>query len=282
MTRPALIQSVFAPAIRAINALEQRIVTAEDDADAMLWDQARQVVEQLDAGLSQRQLAAQWINVRTGEPYSHVHVHRTRQVFERYSGVTPRPRFRDAYNEIDQASKAHVAQNTGENEWYTPEPYIAAARSVLGAIDLDPASTSDANRIVQARTFYTRADNGLSKEWRGRVWMNPPYAQPLIEQFCDKLAASVQSGTVTHAIVLVNNATETAWFRTLANLACALCFPTGRVQFWHPDRAPAEPLQGQAVLYIDRGNGDFNAFTPSFSRFGFLVLKVTPGLDVLF
>ena len=61
----ALVQSVFDYAIREINALETRIVTAEDDADAMLWEQARQVVEQLEAdgGPSQRQLAKQWINV---------------------------------------------------------------------------------------------------------------------------------------------------------------------------------------------------------------------------
>lgn len=30
---------------------------------------------------------------------------------------------------------AHVGQNSGENEWYTPGPYIEAARKVLGAID---------------------------------------------------------------------------------------------------------------------------------------------------
>ena len=70
----ALVQSVFDFALREINALEDRIVRAEDDADAMLWEQAQHVVAQLDAGLTQRQLAAQWINARTGEPYSVAHV----------------------------------------------------------------------------------------------------------------------------------------------------------------------------------------------------------------
>jgi ParB family chromosome partitioning protein len=264
---PAVIESIFESSVREINALEQRIVHYDDEADALLWEQAGQVVAQLEAGLSQRELAAQWINARTGEPYSHVHVHRTKLTVERYLKVTSRPLFRDAYNAITNG--AHVGKNTGEFEWFTPAAYADAARAVLGVIDLDPASTPEANVIIQARVFYTRADNGLDREWRGRVWMNPPYAQPLIEQFSDKLAASVHSGTVPQAIVLVNNATETAWFGTLASVATALCFPAGRVQFWHPDRPSATPLQGQAVLYVGAA---IDAFAAAFAEFGFVAI----------
>ena len=107
---PALVQTVFDFAIREINALEQRIVQAEDDADAMLWQQAEQVIAQLDAGLSQRDLARQWINVRTGEPYSQMHVSYVRQVVEKFTFQVPRPRFREAYNEIANAKKLAVPQ----------------------------------------------------------------------------------------------------------------------------------------------------------------------------
>jgi hypothetical protein len=34
----------------------------------------------------------------------------------------------------------HRAQGTGENEWFTPEEYLHAAKLVLGRIDLDPPS----------------------------------------------------------------------------------------------------------------------------------------------
>jgi len=267
----AIVQSVFDFAIREINALEQRIVTAEDDADAMLWEQAGQVVAQLEAGATQRAMAAQWINVRTGEPYSAMHVNYVRQVVVKFTLQDPRPRFRDAYNEIANASKgAHVGHNSGNNEWYTPADYIKAARAVLGTIDLDPASSAEANEIVGAKTFYTLEQNGLAQPWRGRVWMNPPYAQPAIDDFTTKFAASVIAKDITAGLVLVNNATETDWFRNLSDVATAVCFPKGRVRFWSPDRESATPLQGQAVLYV---GSHLATFRKAFSVFGVVLVK---------
>lgn len=144
----------------------------------------------------------------------------------------------------------HVSYNSGNNEWYTPPEYIAAACEVMGGIDLDPASSEIANRIVGAGTFYTAEDDGLAKAWSGRVWMNPPYASELIGAFTGKLAGSVRAGAVPTAIVLVNNATETGWFGDVIGVASAVCFPRSRVRFWQPDGRTSAPLQGQAIIYI--------------------------------
>ena len=163
-------------------------------------------------------------------------------------------------------TRAHVANNSGNNEWYTPQNYIDAARLAMGGIDLDPASSEAANEIVKAGKFFTADDDGLSQDWTGRVWMNPPYSKDLIGRFAEKFAESVESGSLTAGCVLVNNATETKWFQRLAEASSAICFLAGRVRFWSTERESATPLQGQAVLYAGK---DTKAFFEAFNSFGF-------------
>lgn len=145
--------------------------------------------------------------------------------------------------------KPHVVNNSGNNEWYTPEVFIQTARAVMGSIDTDPASCELANETVQANTYYTVEDDGLTKTWTGNVWMNPPYSSDLIEKFINKLIE--ERPNYKQAIVLVNNCTETAWFASLTSIASAVCFPKGRVKFIMSDgKTKGAPLQGQAVVYI--------------------------------
>jgi hypothetical protein len=92
--------------IQEINALEIRITTAEDDADAMLWEQAGLVVAQLEANVSVRQLAKDWINARTGLPYSRGHVYWTKLTHGQHAGQCPRPLFRKAYEALAHAKTA--------------------------------------------------------------------------------------------------------------------------------------------------------------------------------
>lgn len=171
------------------------------------------------------------------------------------------------------SSKVHVGHNSGENEWYTPPDYIEAASLVLGGIDCDPASSLIANKTVKAKTFFTAEQDGLRKKWGHRVWMNPPYAQPLIAQFCEGLATRLESGEVESAIVLVNNATDTAWFHRILGKAAAACFVKGRVRFLDPQGNPGAPLQGQAVLFFG-ADSKIGSFSKAFAGFGVILRHV--------
>ena len=169
---------------------------------------------------------------------------------------------------VANKKKPHVANNSGDNEWYTPPQFIEAALDVMGAIDLDPASSDVANERVQASKIYTKDDSGLNAEWAGRAWMNPPYSSDLIGKFCAKMAESYTDGGVIESITLVNNGTETAWFQGLAKAASAICFPSSRIKFLKPDGNPGAPLQGQAIIYCGRSP---KKFAKEFSTFGLVV-----------
>lgn len=216
-----------------------------------------------DLGVSKQRLS-EWREVRDAGPEV------VEQAIQDALSEGRAPTKADVHRAIEGPTKPHVAHNSGQNEWYTPEPYIVAARKVLGGIDLDPASSKEANRVVKAKEFYTVDDDGLKQRWQGRVWMNPPYAQPLVAQFCQKLVDSVKASDVTAAMVLVNNATETGWFQSLADISSAACFLSGRVKFWSPDKESSQPLQGQAVLYIGT---KWATFHPVFADLGTVWVK---------
>jgi len=164
----------------------------------------------------------------------------------------------------------HVAHNSGENEWYTPEEIIKAVRKTMERIDLDPASTEMANEKIKAAKIYTIETDGLTQKWEGRIFLNPPYASDLIGRFAEKLIKEIRAKHTEAAVVLVNNATETKWFQSLLGMAEAVCFPAGRVRFWNPRNEKAAPLQGQAVFYFGKHK---ETFVQAFEGFG-LVCQV--------
>jgi DNA adenine methylase len=162
--------------------------------------------------------------------------------------------------------KPRVGKNTGNFEWYTPVEILEAARTVLGTFDLDPASCEVAQRHVRAAAYFTKEDDGLSKPWAGKVWMNPPFLGGLIGRFTGKLLDHYAAGDVTEAILLVQNSTETKWFQRCLAASSALCLPAQRMHFLDTEGEPTgRPLQGQCLVYFGRQP---EAFRAAFAPFG--------------
>ena len=106
------------------------------------------------------------------------------------------------------------------DEWYTPKGIIEA----LGTFDLDPCAPS--HDFYTAKRCYTKADNGLLQSWHGRVWLNPPYKNPLIGQFMTKMA---EHG---NGIALIFNRMDTTlWHDVIFPTATAMLIIRGRLRF---------------------------------------------------
>ena len=108
------------------------------------------------------------------------------------------------------------------DEWLTPPSIIES----LGQFDLDPCSP-EARPWDIAKSHYTKIDNGLSKDWHGRVWCNPPYGRDTFI-WLDKLAKH------GNGIALIFARTEAKGFHEqIWDKADAVFFFKGRIKFYY-------------------------------------------------
>ena len=151
---------------------------------------------------------------------------------------------------LKSGGQAAMAGLSGVNEWYTPSKWIEMARTAMSSIDVDPASHYVAQRTVQADDWHDQERDGLKHDWPGNVWLNPPYARGLIDQFVDKLLEQFAEGETQQAIVLVDSRTDTKWFNKLCSMASAVAFTRGRVHFYNETVKSSSPVCGSAFFYF--------------------------------
>lgn len=60
------------------------------------------------------------------------------------------------------------------NEHFTPPHIVKRSIKLLGNIDLDPASSNKGNYFINADSIFTKKEDGLSQQWWGNVFLNPP------------------------------------------------------------------------------------------------------------
>jgi ParB family chromosome partitioning protein len=191
----------------------------------------------------------------------------------------PEDQRKQALEEIDAGEAAKdvvkkVKQGDSSDERYTPVEYLASAKAVMGRIDLDPASCKAANErhaeTLGELKYFSKEDDGLERDWKGNIWLNPPYSRGLINRFVDKLLTEIETGNLSQAVVLVNNGTDTEWFQHLLEACKGLIFPNHRIHFFFPDGTQKKQTrQGQAIFYF---GSKHKAFINEFAQYG-VVLK---------
>ena len=105
-----------------------------------------------------------------------------------YSTSTP---FAKSVKELSgkYSSKSKGKKSKSSDCWYTPPHIVELVIQVLGQIDLDPCA--DDGKHIPALFHYTAIDDGLEREWKERVFMNPPYSCP--GKWMSKLQAEVEA-----------------------------------------------------------------------------------------
>ena len=141
-------------------------------------------------------------------------------------------------------------------ERYTPPELMDAIRRVLGEIDLDPASSKEANKVVRAKSFFTRQTNGLKRRWRGRVFLNPPFDD--WPAWMTKLDQELRAGRISQAIVI--GPANISAFRPLLKRKGLLLIPDARPKYYDPDSEKlVDPPFGSLVCYVGRRRDQFLA-----------------------
>lgn len=124
--------------------------------------------------------------------------------------------------------KAFIEVQKGQNhiksvDWWTP-PELFTKLNI--EFDIDVASPVGGVDWIPAKKYYTEQDDGLTQDWEGTVWMNPPYG---------KFTATWLEKFINHGdgIALVFARTDTLWFHNLAAKADAILFTKGRLAFYN-------------------------------------------------
>lgn len=125
--------------------------------------------------------------------------------------------------------------------WLTERAVLAQ----LGKFDLDPCAAPSPRPWDTAKTHITLPEDGLSIEWKGRVWLNPPYHRDLIGLWLEKMARH------GNGIAMIFARTETdAWHRWVWPFAFAILFARGRYNFCLPDGTRVKHNSGAPSVFI--------------------------------
>lgn len=146
----------------------------------------------------------------------------------------------------------HQSAAMKNDEWLTP-PHVLQA---LGPFDLDPCAPV-VRPWPMAATHYTAADNGLTKPWTGRVWLNPPYGQETAK-WMERMADH------GNGVALIFARTETAiFFPWVWERATAWLFLKGRLHFHFVDGRRAAANSGAPSVLVAYGEANAQALACS-------------------
>lgn len=126
--------------------------------------------------------------------------------------------------------------------WATPMDFFCKYDDLYG-FELDVCADDD---NAKCKKYFTKRDDGLSKEWSGVCWMNPPYGREIGLWMRKAYESSLCGATV---VCLVPARTDTAWWHDYA-MRGEIEFIRGRLKFGNATNSA--PFPSAVVVYRGR------------------------------
>lgn len=145
----------------------------------------------------------------------------------------------------------HESQNAASVEWYTP-PSIFSTMGVT--FDIDVCAPKGGLPWIPAKQSFCIEDDGLSQEWVGNVWCNPPYGKETTK-WLEKLSNH------GNGIALVFSRTDCKWFHKYVTTADAINFLEGRIRFVDGNGKTGNSGAGSGSMLIAWGKDNVQAIS---------------------
>lgn len=133
-----------------------------------------------------------------------------------------------------------INQDSGNTEWWTPKPIVQVAKRLMGWIDLDPACSVEAWNYQGQHSGIHYADNGLEREWFGKVWMNHPFGRQHNMNWINRVVSTISDKEIEQACCITFASVSERWFQPL--LQYPMFFFCGRINYIDP--VSEKPVKG--------------------------------------
>lgn len=127
-------------------------------------------------------------------------------------------------------------------EWATPRAFFDDLNREFG-FTLDPCATDE---NAKCPSYFTKGVDGLTQDWNGMVFMNPPYGREIGHWMRKAYQESQRGATV---VCLVPARTDTAWWHDFA-VKGEIRFIRGRLKFG--DSKNSAPFPSALVIFRGR------------------------------
>ena len=112
------------------------------------------------------------------------------------------------------------------DHWSTPIEIVRKLEDEFGKFDLDPCCRAE---TAKAQRFYTLEQDGLSKPWFGRVFLNPPYSKPM--PWLQRAIEQTENRNCEIVVALLPVRTDTRWFHECVKDKSSVRFIRGRIKW---------------------------------------------------